>query len=166
MARIYVSRKEARGDFFPRLCMRCGEPADCEVPHTFAWMPGWVHVLIFFGLGPWLVVALLTRKTMRIVAPMCLAHRGHWQFRRLYVWLGLPGWIGLIFVLIAIWEQLPKDAGGPLVLAVIIGMLVWLVIGLVLANGAVQASNIHDRGMDVVNVHKAFAAAWREDGGR
>ncbi|HEY1187778.1 MAG TPA: hypothetical protein VGE74_08980 [Gemmata sp.] len=166
MARIYVSKKEARGDYFPQLCMRCGQPADCEVSHTFAWMPAWVHVLLLCGLAPWLVVALITRKTMRIVAPMCRDHRGHWQFRLWYAWLGLPTWIGLIVLLIAVWKQVPKGAEGPLVLGVMVGMLLWLVIGLVLAHGAIKAAEITDRGMDVVNVHREFAEAWREGGGR
>ncbi len=40
MARIRVYRSEADGEDFPRLCMRCGQPAECDVPQTFAWVPG------------------------------------------------------------------------------------------------------------------------------
>ncbi len=74
MAKIRVYRYEAGGNDFPRMCMRCGEPADRDVPQTFSWMPGWVNVLILVGLLPWIVAALVLRKTMRVVAPMCRRH--------------------------------------------------------------------------------------------
>ena len=166
MARIRIYKNEADGEYFPRLCMRCGQPADCDVPQTFAWMPAWVHVLLFVGLAPWLIVALVTRKTMRIVAPMCEAHRGHWRVRKLYIWLGVLFWIGVVVALVVIWDQLPKEATNVAVMCVMFGGLIWLIIGLVLANGAIKASDIRDRGMELVNVHKEFADEWKEEGRR
>src|SRR4051794_21611027 len=95
MAKIRIYNREANGKYFPRLCKRCGQPADVDVPQTFAWMPGWVHILILVGLVPWFVVCFVMRRTMDVVAPMCLEHAGHWRVRKLYVWLGLVFWLGV-----------------------------------------------------------------------
>jgi hypothetical protein len=162
MAKIRVSRREADGDYFPRLCMRCGQPADCDVPQKFAWMPSWVMILILVGLAPWLIVALLTRKTMRVVAPMCTRHAGHWRVRKLYVWLGLFFWIAYGVALVAFSDHIPKDAMAYFVMGGFGGLLVWLVSAAILSNGAIRPSEIRDRGMDLINVHKDFADAWYE----
>jgi hypothetical protein len=61
MAKIRIYRYEADAEDMPRVCMKCGEETDDIRPQTFAWMPAWVHVLLFVGLLPWLLAALLTR---------------------------------------------------------------------------------------------------------
>jgi len=162
MAKIRIYRREADGDDFPRLCMRCGCEADCDVSQTFAWMPGWVFVLLLGGLLPFLIVALLTRKTMRVVAPMCQAHAGHWRVRKLYVGLGLLFWIAFGIALGALNKDLPDAAVGPLVLFGIFGALAWLVSAVVFTNGAIKASEIRDKSMDLVNVNRDFADAWND----
>src|SRR5215470_12291730 len=129
MARIRVYRSEADGEGFPRLCMRCGQPAECDVPQTFAWMPGWVHVFILIGLLPWLIAALVTRKTMHIVAPMCQQHAGHWRVRKLYIWLGLLFWVALFVVIAVFADQLPAGVVEPLIFASLMIALIWLVTG-------------------------------------
>jgi hypothetical protein len=163
MAKIRISRREADGEDFPRLCMRCGREADCDVSQKFAWMPGWVFVFLLFGMLPFLIVALITRKTMLIVAPMCADHAGHWRARKLYVWLGLLFWIAFGIALAALGDELPKDAGAPLVIFGIVGGLVWLISAAVFASGAIKASEIRDKSMDLVNVHRDFADAWNDE---
>jgi hypothetical protein len=162
MARIRVYRKEADGEDFPRMCMRCGQPAECDVPQTFAWMPGWVHVCILFGLLPWLLVALLSRKTMRVVAPMCLEHAGHWRVRKLYVWLGLLFWLAAFVGIAVAADYLPEDLVVPLVFACVMGGLVWLIVGLILMNKAIKATDIRERYVVLVNVDKDFAETWND----
>ncbi|VTS00328.1 unnamed protein product [Gemmata massiliana] len=162
MARIRVYRDETNGKYFPRLCMRCGEPADRDVPQTFVWMPVWVNFLILMGLGPWIVMALVMRKTMRVVAPMCEQHRGHWRTRKLFVWLGLFGWIVTAVTLGIVWDTLPRASHGPLFIIGFFGFLLWVIVGMVLANNAIKAVEIRDRGIELGNVNKEFADAWRE----
>jgi uncharacterized membrane protein YkvI len=157
-----VYRDEADGEDFPRLCMRCGEPADCDVKQTFAWMPSWVNVCILLGLLPWLVVMSLTRKTMRVVVPMCERHAGHWRVRRLYVGLGLLFWLAVLVGLCAVGDELPEDILFPLIGVSLLGALVWLVVGVILSNRAIKASEIRDRRMDLVNVHRHFADVWND----
>lgn len=162
MSRIRVYRREADGEDFPRICMCCGQPAECDVPQTFAWMPGWVHVFILLGLLPWLLAALLTRKTMRVVAPMCLRHAGHWRNRKLYMWLGLLFWIAYFIGLAAYGDRLPESAKGPVILVGIMGGLAWLISAAIYANGAIKAAEIRDKGIELANVHKNFAREWNE----
>lgn len=163
MARIRVQQYETSGEDFPRMCMLCGQPAERDVPQMFAWMPGWVHVFILAGLLPWLVVALVTRKTMRIVAPMCRKHAGHWRVRKLFVWLGLLFFVALFVGLVVIGNRLPEDVVVPIVGAALFGGLIWLITGLILMNGAIKAVDIGEDGMVLVKVHKKFARAWGVD---
>jgi hypothetical protein len=162
VARIRVYRSEADGEDFPRLCMKCGRPAECDVSQNFAWMPSWVHILLLAGWLPWLVVALVTRKTMRVVAPMCRQHAGHWRVRRLYVWLGLLFWLAYAVALVAVGGRLPESAMGPAILFGIFGGLAWLVTAAVFASKAIRASIIREKRMDLVNVHREFADAWND----
>src|SRR5262245_57890836 len=116
MARIRVFRAEAGGEHFPRMCMRCGYPAEVDVSQTFVWMPGWVSILILAGLGPWIIVALVLRRTMRVVVPMCHRHSGHWRVRKLFIWIGLVFWIVFGISLVAFSNHIPKDSMGPIIL--------------------------------------------------
>ena len=162
MAKIRVYRYECDGEDFPRLCMRCGEPADCDVSQKFAWMPSWVFVFILLGLLPLLVAALITRKTMRVVAPMCERHAGHWRVRKLYVWFGLLFWVACGIALVAFSDRVPKDTMAYLVIAGFGGVFVWLISAAVFANAAIKPAVIRDKGIDLVNVHRDFADAWND----
>ena len=54
-------------------------------------MPSWVIIFVFCGLLPFLIVALLTRKTMRVTLPVCDRHKNHWLVRRLFVGVFVAG---------------------------------------------------------------------------
>jgi hypothetical protein len=141
--------------------MRCGGQAHARVPQRFAWMPGWVHIFILFGLLPWLVLALVTRRTMRVAAPMCRKHMNHWFRRKLYIWIGLIWWIGVAIVLLANTDELPANVVTPIVAASLLGALLWLIVGLILAQGAIRAAQIRESAIELANVNKEFALAWR-----
>jgi hypothetical protein len=162
MARIRVYRNEADGEDFPRLCMRCGEPAECDVPQTFSWMPGWVYAFLLLGLCPLLVAALITRKSMRVVAPMCLQHAGHWRVRKLFVGVGLFLCVAAFVGLAAVGDQLPEGVVVPAVAVTLLAALGWLIGGLVLSNNAIKAKVIGKSSMDLVNIHRGFADAWND----
>jgi hypothetical protein len=162
MALIKLYRDEADGEYFPRVCMRCGEPADRDVPQTFAWMPSWVHFFILLGLAPWLIVALLTRKSMRVTAPMCDLHRGHWRVRKLFIGLGLAFFVALFVGLVALGDRLPRDMHTPVIVSGLLAALIWLIAGLVFMNGAIRAAEIAADRIDLSNVLGKFAQAWRD----
>jgi hypothetical protein len=99
---------------------------------------------------------------MRVVAPMCPQHSGHWRVRKLFVWIGLLFWIALGVALVALSDRVPKDAMGPIILGTFVCLLVWFLTAGVLMNGAIRASEITDRRIDLVNVHRDFADEWRD----
>ena len=160
MAKIRVYRREAGGKYFPRVCMKCGREADRDVPNTFTWVPSWVHVLILLGLAPWLIVALVMRKSMAVVVPMCDRHAGHWRVRKLYMWLGLLFWVVYAVGFVVLENRVPEAARTPLALAGIIGSLVWLVSMAIFMYSAIRANTITDDWADLVGVDKEFAREW------
>jgi hypothetical protein len=168
MAKIRIYRHEADGEDFPRMCMRCGRAADCDVPQTFAWMPAWANALILLifvgllGLVAWIIASITVRKTMRVVAPMCLRHAGHWRVRKMYVLFGLLSWIAFGVALVVFADALPSGSKGPVILGGIFGAVAWLISAALVMNGAIKASEIRDKGMDLVNVHRDFADAWND----
>jgi hypothetical protein len=162
MATIEVSYREADGDYFPTMCMRCGEDTEELVEKTFYWTPDWAHFFILLGPLPWLIAALATRKTMRISVPLCSAHRRHWQSRALYTWLGL-------FFLVGTWIcvgtvarefELPKTALMIAILACIACNLIWVLAVVIVRHNAIRPSSIDDFGIELVNVNSEFESEW------
>jgi hypothetical protein len=162
MATVRVNRDEADGDRFPRMCVRCGEDAGVSRWRRFAWMPGWAYVLILAGLLPWLLAVLFTRRTMAVMVPVCHRHVNQWRNLNLYMWLGLLFWIAYAVVAVLAVDELPGDAGTAVIAVGIFGALGWLVTGLILVQRSVRAGEITDRWIDLVGVHRDFAARWRE----
>jgi hypothetical protein len=160
MAIIRIYNREADAESLPSICMRCGADSEKMVRQTFAWMPSWVNVLILFGLLPWLVVALVTRKSFHLTAPMCDRHVNHWRVRKLYIWVGLFCWIAFIVALIMMSKNIPEQFLTPLIGFCVFGFLAWLIAGLLLTNGAIRAIEITDFGIDLTNVNRAFADEW------
>lgn len=164
MARIRVYRDETDGELFPEMCIRCGAAADADVDLdvNFAWMPGWVHLFIFMGLLPWLIAALILRKTMRVTLPVCQRHRSHWRNRRLYIGLGFLFWVVFAIALAIEWRDLPEEAASATPGFLVFGGLLWLIVGLFYVNGAIKPAKITDRWNELVGVNKDFAREWKE----
>jgi hypothetical protein len=161
MATIEVLRREVDGETFPTMCMRCGADTERLVSQTFSWMPGWVYILLFCGILPWLIVSLVLRKSVRVMVPMCDSHVNHWRNRILFVWVGLFCWVisGIVFIAIA--DDLSKGVAYPITAAFVFGILLWLIVGLISAFGAIRASEISNFGLELINVNRDFAREWR-----
>jgi len=125
-------------------------------------MPSWVIIFVFCGLLPFLIVALLTRKTMRVTLPVCDRHKNHWLVRRLFVGLGLLALIGAGVGLAILDKQLPKDVVNASAVALAAAALVWLITAVILASGAVRAGEITNDYIDLVGVDRDFADEWKE----
>lgn len=161
MALIEIYRREADGETFPEMCMKCGAEEERMVSQTLNWMPWWVNFFILLGLLPWLIAALITRKSVRLAAPMCARHVHHWRNRTIYVWGGLIFWVGVAFILLATLSEFPEDLKFPIIGICLFSSLFWLIGGLILANGAIRIAEI-DRGVvSISNVNKKFAREWR-----
>jgi hypothetical protein len=146
------------------ICMRCGAPATVTKRKRMTYRPGWVLILILFGLLPFLIVSLILEKRCRLVAPFCEQHRGHWSVRSLWLWgifmtafaIGVAG--------IAMVAALPAGRSGgdifgvtcPLSLVILLG---WLITAAVLHETSIHATEITDYGMTLACVSERFLNA-------
>jgi hypothetical protein len=162
MATIEVSYREAEGDDFPTMCMRCGSDTEELVGKTFYWNPGWAHFFFLLGLLPWLIAVVVTRKTMRMSVPLCSEHLKHWQSRALYTWLGFFLLVGLwiCVAVIASQFQLPQTALMIAILACMACTLIWLIAAVIISQNAIRPSRIDNFGIELVNVNKHFQREW------
>src|SRR5262245_18857141 len=95
MATLKLSRHEAISDNFPSVCMRCGDQATSRVKKTFSWSPSWVIFFVFLGLLPFVVLALVLTKRVRLQVPMCNNHVNHWWWRNVVTWGGLASLVAI-----------------------------------------------------------------------
>ena len=171
MARVELSWREVDGGAYPDLCMTCGAPAGGSVDKTFRWMPWWRPaaavvlgvVLVPFGMIPGIgkrlygttIQGLATPQEMPMRAPLCAAHRNHWQWRNVAGWGGI---VGLEVIVVAgevlffsprsPWlgaRWLPRH--GAFYAGIGAGVLAWLVGLVVMDMTAVRADRITDEGI-------------------
>jgi hypothetical protein len=128
---------------------------------NFAWHPQWVYVLIFLGLLPMLIVAMVLTKRMKVTAPFCDLHRKHWTKRGWAVGGGLMALlaVGLGSLILAAGNVVPKDmtglaCGGWGILAA-----VWLVTAFALQLTSIEAREITDSHITLNRVSPSFVDA-------
>lgn len=56
-------------------CIKCGQPATKLLPRNFYWHHPLLYILIFAYLLPYLLVAIIVRKQMRITVGLCVRHQ-------------------------------------------------------------------------------------------
>jgi hypothetical protein len=108
----------------PQYCVKCGGPTN-EPPlkRNFSWHPQWYAVLIFFGLLPFLIMALVGSKRMVVQIPLCAKHLERYKGLRLASILLLLGGIPEM-TSAATW--LPEDLQGFDVFVGILALLAGL----------------------------------------
>jgi hypothetical protein len=154
-----------RGYQLPRICMRCGADATRHKSKMFSWYPPWVIVLLLGGILPYVLVAVILTKRMRIDAPLCQRHRFHWGSRQALILLSLLGVLGLIVLLVVLTTArqgqqplLPSAAWWTLPAA----FLGWLILIVVVQTTTIRPVEITDYKMTLTSVSPAFADAVRE----
>jgi hypothetical protein len=166
MATVRLGRYEAEDGDLPRICIRCGAPADTFKPKRFNWLPPWVYVLILFPL-PFLIVALIVTKRMRVRAPLCEAHIYHWTWRSLFTLGGLAILVVFSIAAIVLETNLERQArfqhlSGLACVSVVVCGLAWLVAAAIIQSTAVRPSEITDRTITLTGVSREFAEALRQ----
>jgi hypothetical protein len=169
MAQIKLYSREVRGDRLPMVCMKCGAPASVQVPKRFAWYPMWVNVLIFAGLLPWALVALILTKRMTVHAPMCADHKRHWLIRSILVVGGLLFLIAFGATMFAL--AVSKDPGrgqpndspffGLMCLGSLGGLLVLIIIAAICQATSIRPMEITDRTITLSGVSRDFIEALK-----
>jgi hypothetical protein len=100
---------------FPDFCIKCNAPAVGERKKVkLYWHPPALFALILFGLVPYAIVAIITRKKAVIEVPRCERHRSSWTIvAKIGLVLLLLG-TAAFAVLIALEVNNPNGAKGPM----------------------------------------------------
>ena len=159
MANVRLSIREAERGPLPEVCMKCGQPSELSVTKKLSWHPSWVYLLLFLGLLPLIIVALIMTKRATLVAPMCAAHKGHWWKRSAGILLGL---LGLICVVVTLASVLPSNRGmsdtklAIIAFTIVIGLVVWIGSIIVMNMTMIRATEITERDVTLQGVSDEF----------
>lgn len=153
MARVTVPNSDRRD--FPHVCCVCGTAATQTRAETFHWTPPWVFVFIFFGVVPWMMLAMFLRRTAKLVLPVCDRH----VRRSNRAW-----WVAGVGLLVAFAagfgsDLVPADRRSDVIAGAVLFGLFTLVVAVALADDRVRPNHIDDRSVTLDRVSDAFAAA-------
>jgi hypothetical protein len=172
MATIRLGRYTSEAEDLPDVCMRCGAPTTLRVKKKFNWFPRWLYFLLLFGLVsllallPYMILWRVLNKQQTVSAPLCAAHRRHWFWRNLTVYLGLLGWLGLLVVAFVVsenarWGQI--EPIGTVWVVFALSLLAWAVVTPWLQLTAIRATKITDRSITLAGVAEEFVRAYEEE---
>ncbi|MBN9520263.1 hypothetical protein J0H58_17330 [bacterium] len=163
MARVRLRWDETRGDELPEVCMRCGAPADVHRGRTFSWHPQWVLLLLFGGLLPFLIVAVILTKRMRVEVPLCDAHKNHWLARAAVIWTTFFGLIGLgVVAMLLMGPQGNDPVGGYVCAGTVVGLFIWLISAAILQSTSIRPVEITADDITLTRVASGFVDALRD----
>ena len=164
MATVKLYDDEVGEGQLPRICMRCGAPADLQKRKTFSWCPGWVHVLIFVGLLPWVIVMLVLTKRKTVYVPLCHMHKNHWFVRTTITLSGLAVVFGFFVLTVALLITDSRDLdsshlGGYFCVGTLGLLLVLIIVAAIMQSSSIRPSEITARRITLVGVAKEFKEA-------
>lgn len=168
MPKVKLSVIECDRDLLPRVCARCGRPSDHLVRRKFQWFPPLAYIGLVAGLLPFAIVAMLMTKRMEARMPMCDEHKRDWVWRQ---WVVIGGLVllftsGIVAFAIAVSQQeRPGDseAAGMVCAGFGFALLIFLIPAAIINNKAIRPTEITDRGMTLINVHRDFVDALADD---
>src|SRR5262249_13554370 len=142
-------------------------PADLQKRKTFSWCPGWVIILFFIALLPWLIVTLILTKRMTVYVPLCNKHKNHWFIRSMIVLGGLAVVFGILALGIVLMRAANQNQNGidwsVFVCVARFGALVILIIiAVILQQSAIRATEIANRRITLTGVADEFKEALRK----
>jgi hypothetical protein len=165
MATVKLYYDEVDEGQLPRVCMRCGAPADLQKRKTFSWCPGWVHVLILLGLLPWLIVMLVLTKRKTVYVPLCNEHKNHWFVRTMITLSGLAivfGFFVLMVVLASTTDRQDPNAstfGGLMCVGTLGLLLVLIIVAAYIQTTSIRPSEITASRITLTGVAQEFKEA-------
>lgn len=164
MAKVRITRREAEQGLLPPVCALTGESTEDVKRKTFLWQPGWISVLILAGLLPYLIVAMLLRKSMTVNLPLVRAKHGHWAWRMAVGLLLILGSLGAFFGGVAMNMQRDTETvGGYLMLGGLAGFVLSLIVVAVLNQLGIRPTEITDNDITLAGVHQNFVDALEDD---
>jgi hypothetical protein len=152
MATVWLRREDCETGRLPDLCLRCGRPATRRVAKDFRTSLVWSDPLSLLvgGVEGW---------TARV--PMCGQHRLYWcrslveLMGAMTLFLGLP--VSAASLVIGMGESNPFIAlFGCLATASMCFVVFLALLGLM----SIHATEMHENGVRLINVHKDFVKAY------
>lgn len=160
---IELRRDVAGSGDLPRVCMRCGAPADELVSKNFSWHPGWVFVLLLFGVLPFIIVALMTMERTQVLAPMCARHKRHWSGRALLLFLTLLIPVTVFVIAIVAENQVrpgqQSALSGGLCIGSVLVLAAWAIAAIVVQMTAIRCIDITPDVIRLTNLSPGFVDA-------
>jgi hypothetical protein len=160
MAKVRFENPERSGFGLPPVCMCCGAEATVFKTKQFSWYPTWVPLLLLIGLLPFIIVALILTKRMRVKAPLCKRHRNHWFARQALILLSFLGLIGLVVSTVVLAPTpMKEETTALLFIGGVVGFLAWLVFAVVLHVGTIRPTEITRYSITLEGVAPEFKEA-------
>jgi hypothetical protein len=162
---VELRREAAATGELPALCMCCGAPADEIVPKNFSWHPGWVFILVLFGVLPFIIAAAMTMESARVQAPMCAKHRRHWSARTAFLLFTLLVPITVVVVAIVVAAQqrgvLQSAVSGGLCVGSMVSLAAWAIAAVAVQARAIRCLEITPDVIRLTNVSPTFVEATK-----
>jgi len=175
MPTVRISRYECERNLLPRVCARCGKPANSGVRlilltpfhDVAAGLVVWFcPLLILFGAA-----ALRTRRGFEV--PMCerdrtVWNRRHWRMSVSFVVFVVGSYsAALVALLVAAFADFDREIGLALVIGCVMGYLVigliWIIANLIVWAREVHAGSYMQHGLRLSGVHADFIQAIGAD---
>jgi hypothetical protein len=166
MATVRLESYDGRVLDLPPRCMRCAAPSTTIRSRKFSWHPQWVTVLLFVGLLPYVIVALILTKKARVEVPLCDRHKHHWLWRLLFL-AGVPvvlvvGTFLLWLLLSNLGGQIRDSASFVWVICASLFIL-WLIAAAIMESLSIRPEEITDTTISLSGVAKAFRDAYEDE---
>jgi hypothetical protein len=163
MAKLRLGRYELEKQALPQVCMKCGQPAEVWKKKQFSWHSPWIALLLLVGLLPYVIVALILTKRMRVTGPFCANHRNHWFWRPFIVGGAFFVLVGVVIFLFWLAEQVERarhDSMQALAgFSILFGILSWLILVIIVQYTSIRAVQITDRSITLVGLAPGFVDA-------
>jgi hypothetical protein len=168
MAKVHLqgNRLDDERDL-PNVCMRCGADATNHKRKQFSWYPPWISVTVIASPIITIILAAILTKRRTVAVPFCDRHRSHWLMRGLLILFTL---LGLIVVGVASYfiadaaSTYNSDTPGIVCfLTFAVGFLAWLILVVIVQQGAIRPTKIDDYEMTLTNVSAEFADAYEQE---
>lgn len=138
---------------FPRVCIKCGRPAEAEpLEKSFSWHARWIYLFILLALLLYAVLAAATSKRMKLRIPLCAKHLEKYRTLRVAAIVLL---LGSLAEMIAAGIYLPESYKPYGIVAGFCALLAGLVC-LILFNGLLSVNRIDSSFGYFANASEAF----------
>ena len=151
MARIAVRRDAFEQGTFPPVCCKTGRPADLSRRWEFSHTPGWMWILLLFGVFPFLIATAFATERFAGVLPWSARAESRLLVSKRLVWLFGASAVASFLIALVAYDTLITTAIAFAALCLIAIAVTWFF-----------APNANLDGRDVVvlsNVHPGFVAA-------